>query len=310
MELRQLRAFAAVASLLHFGHAAQSLHITQPALSQRIRYLERELRISLFVRTTREIHLTEAGRALLPYARRMIELEDRGLGELTALATGHTGRLRIGYYATANPKHTTKLVKQFRSEYPGVTVEPSHANSALNLHRLRNGDIDIGVVRLPMHGLESVDVHIIATEPYVVALPSSHRLCCEATVNLADLKDDLWVMYPRAGNPGHFDFLVATIEKLTGSKILVAEDEPFEEAQLASVALGGGVCLFQLSEAERLHVDGVSFRPIRPPGVVAQFALISLPQEKTTTVTNLIGLAMRRMRDASRAVESSEVLQL
>jgi DNA-binding transcriptional LysR family regulator len=293
MELRQLRAFVAVASLLHFGHAARSLHITQPALSQRIRGLEHELQTVLLVRTTREIHLTDAGRTLLPFAQRLVDLEDRALGEMGALMTGRSGRLRIGYYATSSPKLTTQLVKEFRTRYPGVTVEPSHAGSALNLERLRKGDIDIGVVRLPMYDLDGVAVLVIETEPYVVALPSDHPLCLAPAVDLSELKDDLWVMYPRAGNPGHFDYLVSSIERLTGSTIHVAEDEPFEEAQLSSVATGNGCCLFQLSQANRTLVESVAFRPIVSPGIMAQFALIWLPQERTTAVTNFIEMVIQ-----------------
>lgn len=299
MELRQLRAFVAVASTLHFGHAAQSLHITQPALSQRIRYLERELRTTLLIRTTREIHLTEAGRTLLPYAQRMLDLEDRALGEMRALVRGRAGRLRIGYYATASPRLTSELVRQFRVDYPGVLVEPSHANSNQTLDRLRNGEIDIGVVRLPMLGLNDVDVYIIETEPYVIALPTTHRLCRNSVVALNDLRAERWVMYPRARNPGHFDYLIGTIERSIGSKIEVSEDEPFEEAELASVALGGGVCLFQLSHSERILVDGVSFRPLDPPTLMAQFGLISLPNEKTTAVANFIDVAKRVLESGS-----------
>ena len=302
MELRQLRAFVAVASSLHFGHAAQSLHITQPALSQRIRYLERELRTPLLVRTTREIHLTEAGRTLLPYAQRMLDLEDRALGEMRALVRGSAGRLRIGYYATASPRLTSELVRQFRADYPGVSVEPSHANSNQTLERLRNGEIDIGVVRLPMLGLDDIDVYIIQTEPYVIALPTTHKLCLKSVVALTDLKAERWVMYPRERNPGHFDYLVGTIERVTGSRIEVSEDEPFEEAELASVALGGGVCLFQLSHSERILVDGVSFRPLEPPALMAQFALISLPNEKTTAVANFISVAKRVVESGSEGV--------
>jgi DNA-binding transcriptional LysR family regulator len=308
MELRQLRAFVAVASLLHFGHAARSLHITQPALSQRIRGLEHELHTVLLIRTTREIHLTDAGRTLLPYAQRLVDLEDRALGEMGALMTGRSGRLRIGYYATSSPKLTTQLVKEFRTKYPGVTVEPSHASSALNLERLRKGDIDIGVVRLPMYDLEGVDVHVIETEPYVVALPSDHPLCREPAVDLNNLKDDLWVMYPRAGNPGHFDYLVSSIERLTGSTIHVAEDEPFEEAQLSSVAAGNGFCLFQLSQAKRTLVECVAFRPIVPPDIMAQFALIWLPQERTTAVTNFIEMVIRHSEGEGTGVEGGRII--
>ena len=80
MELRQLRAFVAVASSLHFGHAAQSLHITQPALSQRLRYMAREIRHPLLGSTTRDIHLPEGRRHLLPSEHRQTDVDERADG--------------------------------------------------------------------------------------------------------------------------------------------------------------------------------------------------------------------------------------
>lgn len=295
MELRQLRAFVTVASVLHFGQAAKLLHISQPAVSQRIRYLERELRISLFVRTTRGIHLTDAGRTFLPHAQGLIDREDRAMAEMRALTSGHAGKLRVGYYSTSSPRLTTELVRQFRQDFPGVAVEPSHANSALNLLRLREGVIDIGVVRLPMYELDGLDVCIIETGPYVLALPSDHRLCRESVVKLSDLGGERWIMYPRLANPGHFDYLVSTIEQLTGMPIHTTSEEPFEEAELAAVASGGGVCLFQLSSSKHITVEGVSFRPIVPPTIVAQLAVISMTHDRTTPAANFMAMVKERV---------------
>jgi DNA-binding transcriptional LysR family regulator len=94
MELRQLRAYVEVAGHLHFGRAAQALHLTQPALSQRIQYLERELRVRLLTRTSREVRLTAAGEVLLSQAKRMVEEEDRALDAVRAHSSGVADRGR------------------------------------------------------------------------------------------------------------------------------------------------------------------------------------------------------------------------
>ena len=125
MELRQLRAFAEVAARLHFGQAAQALHVSQPALSQRIQQLERELNVRLLTRNSRQVGLTRAGDILLPYARRMIEEEDHGLGAIRAAAGGLAGRVRVAYYTAGDPMLATHLVAHFRREYPEVAVEVS-----------------------------------------------------------------------------------------------------------------------------------------------------------------------------------------
>src|ERR1700716_1886491 len=97
MELRQLRAFVAVAAEGHFGRAAARLNLTQPGLTLRIQALEKELGAQLLERSAREVQLTAAGTALLPHARSLIRIEDRALRELKDQAEGIAGRLRISY---------------------------------------------------------------------------------------------------------------------------------------------------------------------------------------------------------------------
>src|SRR5712671_7837820 len=102
MELRQLRAFVEVAEAGHFGHAAERLHLTQPALTQRIQALERELGLQLLERTAREVRLAPAGIVLLPHARRLVEAEDQALHDLKAYSSGIAGQLRLAYQASGD----------------------------------------------------------------------------------------------------------------------------------------------------------------------------------------------------------------
>src|SRR5260370_38555429 len=96
MELRHLRAFVEVARTEHFGRAAAATKITQPALTQRIQSLEREPRVQLLTRTSREGRLTHAGESLLPYARSLVLMEDKALAELASVAAAPVGPFRIG----------------------------------------------------------------------------------------------------------------------------------------------------------------------------------------------------------------------
>src|SRR5712692_5654405 len=97
MELRQLRTFLQVANAGHFGKAAAALRITQPALTQRIQALERELGVQLLTRSAREVRLTPAGEILLPYATNLIQVEDRAIRDLADNASDRTGNLRVAY---------------------------------------------------------------------------------------------------------------------------------------------------------------------------------------------------------------------
>src|SRR4029077_17784733 len=102
MELRQLRAFVEVAEAGHFGHAAERLKLTQPALTQRIQALERELGLQLLERNAREVRLAPAGSVLLTHARRLVQTEDEALRGLKAYSSGNLGRISIAYQAAGD----------------------------------------------------------------------------------------------------------------------------------------------------------------------------------------------------------------
>src|SRR5258708_33462965 len=118
MELRNVRAFVAVADERHFGRAAASLNLTQRALSLRIQVLEKEFGLQLFQRNAREVRLTPAGDALLLHARALVLEEDRALREMKDHVAGNAGRLRIAYLNVWNVGLPTQIVAEFRRRYP------------------------------------------------------------------------------------------------------------------------------------------------------------------------------------------------
>src|SRR5256712_13941357 len=118
MELRQLRAFVEVAEAGHFGHAAEHLHLTQPALTQRIQSLERELGLQLLERNAREVRLAPAGVVLLPHARRLVEAEDQALNDLKAYSSGIAGRLRLAYQSAGDLGEGGSIIPEDRPRFP------------------------------------------------------------------------------------------------------------------------------------------------------------------------------------------------
>src|SRR5213076_2095932 len=122
MELRHLRYFVAVAEELHFGRAAQRLHIAQPPLSQQIRRLEGDLGVSLFDRTNRRVALTDAGRAFLGEARLTLAQAERATQVASRAARGEIGQLIIGYMASAELNVFPRLLPVFRKRHPGIDL--------------------------------------------------------------------------------------------------------------------------------------------------------------------------------------------
>src|SRR3954470_9659422 len=121
-ELWQLRYFIAVAERLHFGRAAQALHISQPPLSRAIRALEARLSVPLFVRNRRRVELTSEGARLLVEARRVLGQLERAALELRAMAAGAQGRLRIGFVSLADYGVLPGLLKAYKAARPGVRL--------------------------------------------------------------------------------------------------------------------------------------------------------------------------------------------
>src|SRR6478609_7886644 len=123
MELRHLRSFAVLAEERHFGRAAERLHLAQPALSQQIKQLERELGVELFTRTTRRVDLTEAGHRFVGHANEVLTDVDRAHDDMAMLATGRTGRVSIGFIGTATYDVLPRVAQEVRRELPGIDLE-------------------------------------------------------------------------------------------------------------------------------------------------------------------------------------------
>ena len=124
MELRHLRPFVAVAEELHFGRAAERLHVAQPAVSAQIRWLEKELGVRLLVRSSRSVRLTEAGRAFLEDARASLHLSERAVRRARRAASGEEGRVRVGLVGSAIHSVLTGVMASFRERFPEVLLTP------------------------------------------------------------------------------------------------------------------------------------------------------------------------------------------
>ncbi|MGB6246662.1 LysR substrate-binding domain-containing protein [Gordonia sp. (in: high G+C Gram-positive bacteria)] len=195
MELRHLRYFAAVADTCHFGQAAARLHIAQPALSYAIRQLEAELGVSLFARTTRQVSLTAAGEYLKGDVDRILTALDVAVEGVQRVAAGRSGVVRLGLTGIAVFSHLPRIVRAVRNELPHVELRiVSDLLTPDQCDRLRDGIIDLGVLRPPVVG-EGIDAQTIDIEPLVLAVAADHRLAAEPVIAVDDLRSESFVMY-------------------------------------------------------------------------------------------------------------------
>ena len=200
MEIRQLRAFVAIAESGTFTAGAQRVHVTQAAISMQIRQLETEIGAKVFVRAPRHVILTEAGEHLLQRARQILREHDSALEEIAELAGAERGRLRIGSAsAMVLTDQLPRILKELRKQHPGAEISVISGTSESLVEHIAGGELDIAFVSLP------VDVRGIQTERLgedeLVAIASPrHRFAKQKTISAYTLAGENLILGERGGN--------------------------------------------------------------------------------------------------------------
>jgi DNA-binding transcriptional LysR family regulator len=207
MELRQIRSFLSVAETLHFGRSADLIHLSQPALSLQIGALEEEVGARLFERNRRKTTLTAAGATFRDDAAAALSQLEQAVRRARLAANGKLGLLRIGFISTAGSELVADIVRQFRELYPEVEVSLRNILTAEQVQMLETGSLDIGFLRLPIGGHTTLDVVTVHREPFVLVVPSSHKLAKRKRVRLREVAGEKFVMYERSWAPGFHDLM-------------------------------------------------------------------------------------------------------
>jgi DNA-binding transcriptional LysR family regulator len=262
MDRVALDCFVALAEELHFHRAAERCHISQPAMSQQILKLERELGVRLAHRTKRVVSLTRAGEVFLAEARKTIRQMDLSAELAQRTDRGEIGQLTIGVTAPALFVVFPEVVARFRSELPAVGLVVHEMTTADQEKSLMRGDIDIGIVHPPLEET-ALRTEQIGRVAYQVALPERHRLAEQASVALADLDGEPVVIFPREIAPQLYDTVIMMCQE-AGFTLKIAMEAFPAQSIIALVASGVGLG-FIASETQRLARAGVVYRPISEP---------------------------------------------
>ena len=200
MEIRQLRAFVAIAESGTFTAGAIRVHVTQAAISMQIRQLETEIGAKVFVRAPRHVILTEAGEQLLRRARHILREHDAALDEIAELAGAERGRLRIGSAsAMVLSEQLPAILKELRKQHPAAEISVISGTSEVLVDQILGGEVDVAFVSLP------VDVRGIKTErlsqDQLVAIASPrHKLAKQRTISAYTLAGERLILGERGGN--------------------------------------------------------------------------------------------------------------
>jgi DNA-binding transcriptional LysR family regulator len=198
MELRHLKYFIAVAEELHFARAAGRLHIAQPSLSKQIQQLEQELGFPLFYRTKQRVELLDSGHVFLDEARRILGQAENAVETARCAHTGQSGRLVVGFSASATLEVLPKVLRKYLELYPNVTVELSEMTTIRATQLLLDSPLSVGLLRSPSFFDEDVfSIETILREPFVVAIPDCHPAAKQDSVRIKTLAGEHFIAPPR-----------------------------------------------------------------------------------------------------------------
>ncbi|PXX13062.1 LysR family transcriptional regulator [Mycolicibacterium moriokaense] len=212
MEFRELAAFVAIAEEGGLSAASRRLHISQPALSQTVNGLERELGIKLLVRSSTGVQPTEAGMAFLAEARALLARRDQAVATMAELTADGGGTIRLGIPLELDADVLPRALARFTAKYPETQVVPRQLSTAAQFNALRDDTLDVGLVRERLAGPE-FDAMLVSRENLGVLIPSdlAGDLVGPDGVRLDALHGLKWIGFPRAGSPAWFDELTSIL---------------------------------------------------------------------------------------------------
>ncbi|MEU8221140.1 LysR substrate-binding domain-containing protein [Kribbella sp. NPDC048915] len=265
--LEQVAAFVAVAEELHFGRAAERLGMSQPPLSRQVQKLERAVGVRLLERDNRKVELTEAGRAFLTEAHRMLALVETAGDLARRVDRGAAGTLRLGFTATSAINTLGPLLRRLTEELPDVDVILHEQVTPAQLDGLLRGELDLALGRPPLdastHTAAALTSRTVFREPLCAVVPGNHRLAdLTRPLRATDFTTEKVIGYSPVEARYFHDLTVRYLQ------------EPRIEHQVQQiltvillVAAGRGVALVPAA-ARNLGIDGVKYCALKDPGQV------------------------------------------
>lgn len=263
IELRQLRHFVMVAEEMHFGRAAQRLHMTQPPLSQSIQALEALLGVQLFRRTSRSVALTPAGIALLPEAQRILQQTAALPDLMRRAASGASGRLSLAFVSTADYSVLPHFLREFREAYPQVEIDLREATTDVQLDELTQGRIDVGLLipPLPDKARLQLDYLPVLSEPLILAVPKGlNAVRGKQTVALQAVAELPLIIFPRRIAPAFHDAILACYRD-AGLTPHIGQEAIQMQTIIGLVSAGMGIALVPQS-VSNLKRPGVDYKAL------------------------------------------------
>lgn len=244
MNLNQLEYFVTAAELLNFTKAAQKCFISQTAMTQQIRALEKKVGVPLFIRDKHHVVLTTAGKVYLNEARIILNRSDEAVRLARMASEGVTGEITIGYISGYGQSDFSDILRKFRIAYPNIKVNLYKNNMSVLLEMLEQGKCDLVFAVSPYsRGQSGVESQYLTSYPVMVVLPEGHPLSGKDALSYAELeKEDFIIMQPKGRSKDQMEELILLYER-GGYIPNVVEVEGDQETLLLMISAGMGISI-------------------------------------------------------------------
>jgi DNA-binding transcriptional LysR family regulator len=305
LDVRRLRVLQEVIGRGSFSAAAESLHLSQSAVSQQIAVLEREAGIPLLERTSAGPKLTAAGEALMEHSDAVICRLEEAERELAEIAGLEGGRLRLASFPTASATLMTRALSEFRKRFPKVELHFCEDEPEDSFPALKRGDFDLAVVfdypAFPLDFSRDVEAQLIYEEPMRLALPPDHPLAAAKSVRIEDLADEDWLC---GALPSSCRQQVIALCRDAGFEPRISFESEDYEVLKGFVAGGLGVTI--LPELAGGHL-GVELRTVRGRKPVRRVWAVTRESEaRSPAAEQMLGI----LRDVCREYRSERELRV
>ena len=258
IDLKLLYYFTILAEEKHFGAAARRIGIEQPPLSLQIQKLEKLVGAALFYRG-RQVGLTPVGQSLLPEAVKLLEQSRLLTDGIRRVGRGEAGVLSVGFATSTIFFGLTTAIQQFKKRHPGVELRLQELSSAAQMEALRNGTIDVGIIR-EARSEPGIECQVVLKERFIAVLSHQHPLSKEASLKFGQLKGEPFVHFPRSVAPALYDKVDSIFAAARFQPHIV--QEAFEWQTIVSLVeanLGVSICP---ASFQKLKIGKVQYKPI------------------------------------------------
>ncbi|KKI92030.1 LysR family transcriptional regulator [Bacillus sp. SA1-12] len=293
MELRQLKYFTVVAEELHFGRAAMRLQMTQPPLSQQILQLESELGVKLFERSKRHVELTNAGKIFLHEVRQVLTKLEVAKASALKAQNGMVGRLVVGFVGSATFDILPIIVRGFQEQFPFVDLILHEMPTPMQVEAFHHKEIDIGFVRPPLFD-PLLSLLSVYQETCIAVVPKSHPIAQLASISLADLSTEQFILVEREIWPSWYDDIISKCHD-AGFSPNIRQGVKEIQTVIGLVASGLGISIVPRSTSN-FHMRDVTYVNIEQEAPRVEMSLAWRTDEDSILVKQFLNTATQLIK--------------